>query len=63
MNEMYAVVGIGLCIFVFLAFLLGLGSFYGGQWEAVSQGVAKFILLIVGFAIGAFVLIRVLGRR
>lgn len=63
MDEMYAVVGIGLCIFAFLIILLGLGSFYGGEWELVAQGVTKFILLIVAFSFGAYVLVKVMGKR
>ncbi len=62
MDEMYVIIGIGLCVFAFLAILLGLGEFYGGDWETVAQGVTKFILIIVGFSFAAYVLVR-LGRR
>jgi len=60
---MYALLGIGLCVFAFLLVLLGIGSFYGGAWETVAQGIAKFILIIVGFAYGCYVLVKVLERR
>lgn len=63
MDEMYAVLGIGLCIFVFLVILLGLGSFYGGDWELVAQGVTKFILIITGFSFAVYVLVKLMGRR
>ena len=63
MDEMYAIIGIGISVFAFLIILLGLGSFYGGNWELVAQGVTKFILLIVGFAFGAYVLVKVMGKR
>ena len=63
MNEAYAIIGIGICIMLFLLVLLGIGEFYGGDWNLVAQGVAKFILLIVGFAFGAYVLVKVLERR
>jgi len=62
-NEMYAVIGIGLCIFAFLALLLGIGQAYGGQWQLVAQGVATFIFIIVAFAVGMYVLFSLLGRR
>ena len=63
MDEMFSIISIGVCIFIFLALLLGIGSFYGGEWELVSQGVAKFFLLIVGFAFGAYVLVRWMESR
>jgi len=63
MDEMYAIIGIGLCVFAFLAILLGMGSFYGGDWETVSQGVTKFILIIVGFSFACYVLVNLMGKR
>jgi len=63
MDDLYAIIGIGLCVFAFLIIMLGIGSFYGGDWETVSQGVTKFILLIVGFAFGAYVLVNLMGKR
>ena len=63
MNEMFAILGIGLSVFCFLMLLLGLGEFYGGDWETVAQGVTVFILVIVGFALGAFVLMKVVEKR
>lgn len=63
MNEAYAVIGIGICIMLFLLVLLGIGEFYGGDWNVVAQGVAKFTLLIVGFAFGVYVLWSFLGRK
>ena len=63
MNEMFAIIGIGLCVFAFLLILLGIGSFYGGDWELVAQGVSKFILIVVGFSFAAYVLVRLMGKR
>ncbi len=63
MDDMAAIVSIGVCIFAFLAVLLGIGQFYGGDWQLVAQGVAQFMLLVVAFSFGAFVLIRIMGRR
>ena len=63
MDEMYAVIGIGICVFAFLAILLGMGSFYGGDWETVAQGVTKFILIIVGFSFAVYVLMKLMGKR
>lgn len=63
MDDWIGLISVGVCIFVFLAILLGIGSFYGGDWETVSIGVAKFFLLIVGFAFAAFVLVKWLEGR
>jgi hypothetical protein len=63
MDDMMAVIIIGICVFVFLAAMLGIGEFYGGQWSIVAQGVTKFILLIVAFAFGCFVLVRLVNKR
>ena len=63
MNEMFAVIGIGLCVFAFLLILLGIGSFYGGDWELVAQGVSKFILIVVGFAFASYILVNLMGKR
>jgi len=63
MNELYAILGIGICLFLFLLVLLGLGSFYGGDMEIIASGVTQFILLIVAFAFGAYVLVSLMGRR
>lgn len=63
MDELYAVLSIGVCIFLFLLVILALGSFYGGSWELIAQGVTPFILLIVGFSFGAYVLIKLLESR
>lgn len=63
MDELYALIGIGICIFAFLLVLLGIGSFYGGDWELIAQGISKFILIIVGFAFGSYVLVKVLERK
>lgn len=59
----FAVVAIGLSIFVFLAILLGIGEFYGGDWQTVAQGVTKFILIIVGFAVGSYVVVALMEKR
>lgn len=63
MDEVYALIGIGLCIFCFLAVLLGIGEFYGGDWQLVAQGVTKVILIIVAFAFACFVLVKIMGRK
>lgn len=64
MDDVYALVGIGLCIFAFLLLLLGIGAWLGGDWEAVATGITPFILIITGFAYGCFILWRlVTGRR
>jgi len=63
MDEMAAVVIIGICIFAFLLVLLGIGEFYGGQWSLVAQGVVKFMLLIVGFCFAAYVIVKLTGRK
>lgn len=62
MDDMYVLVSVGLCIFVFLAILLGIGQFYGGQWNIIAQGVVKFILLIVAFAFAALVIVRLMKK-
>lgn len=62
-DEMMSLIVIGLCIFSFLAVLLGIGEFYGGQWQIVAQGITKVILIIVGFAFACYVLVNVMGRR
>lgn len=62
MDEMLTIVIIGLCIFCFLAILLGIGTFYGGDWQLIAQGVTSVILIIVGFAFGCFVLVKLLKR-
>jgi ABC-type transport system involved in multi-copper enzyme maturation permease subunit len=62
-NEMYVVIGIGLCIFAFLALLLAIGEAYGGDWLLISQGVTTFIFIIVGFAVGCFALATLLRRH
>lgn len=62
MNEAFAVLGIGICILLFLLLLLGIGSTAGVAWESISQGVAAFVALILVFCIGAFVLWRVMER-
>jgi len=63
MDESVAVVMIGICVAVFLLILLGIGSFYGGDWETVAQGVTQFILLIVAFAVGSFVIVKLMGGK
>jgi len=63
MNEMYAILGIGICLVLFLLVMLGIGSLAGGDWESVAQGVTPFIMLVLGFAFGAYVLWNLLGRR
>lgn len=62
-NEILALVGIGLCIFIFLAVLLAMGSVYGGNWSTVAQGITPFIVVITIFAYGAYILVKLMGRR
>lgn len=63
MNEMFAVLGIGIALGCFLLVILALGSFAGGDWEAVAQGVTLFFAIIVTFCLGAFGLVKVMERR
>jgi TM2 domain-containing membrane protein YozV len=63
MDDMMAVIIIGICVFAFLGAMLGIGQFYGGEWNIIAQGVAKFILLIVAFSFGCFVLVRLANKR
>jgi hypothetical protein len=63
MDEASAILGIGVCLFAFLAVLLGIGSFYGGDWQLVAQGITQFFLIIVGFSFGAYVLIKIMEKR
>jgi hypothetical protein len=57
------IVFIYIAYFAFLLFLLGFGEVQGGEWQTVAQGVAKFSLLIVGFASAVWVIVGLLGRR
>jgi hypothetical protein len=59
---MAALITIGVLIVGFLLVLIGLGEFYGGNWEIVAQGVTNFILIIVGFAFACFVIIKVIDK-
>ena len=63
MDELVSIVIIGFCIFSFLLVLLGIGEFYGGNWQLIARGVTQFILIIVGFAFGCFVLVKIMERR
>jgi len=63
MDDAYVVIAIVLCVFAFLAVLLGIGQFYGGEWNTVAQGVAEFIMLIMGFCFAAIVIVRLMGRK
>jgi hypothetical protein len=63
MDEAYAVVVIGVCVFLFLLILVGIGDFYGGNWELVAQGITQFILIVVGFAFGSYVLVKIMERK
>lgn len=62
MDELLSLLIIGVCIFIFLLVVLAMGSYLGGQWELIAQGVTQVILLIVGFAYGTYVLIKVMRR-
>lgn len=63
MNEMFAVLGIGIALLCFLLLILGLGSMAGGDWAAIAQGVTLFFGIIVAFCLGAFALVKVMERR
>lgn len=63
MDEMAAVLGIGVCLFAFLLVLLGIGSAAGGDWALIAEGVATFFAIIVMFCFGAFVLVKLMERR
>jgi hypothetical protein len=62
-NNILAVIGILIAIFSFLLVLLGIGQYFGGSWNDVAQGVAKFILVITVFALGVYTLFYLVGRR
>lgn len=62
-NDMLALVVTGLCIFIFLVILLAFGQIYGDPWNAVAQGVAKFILIITVFGYAAYAVFKLAGRR
>lgn len=62
MNEPYALIVIGVCIFGFLLLLIGIGSVYGGSWETVASGVATFTVIITIFSFAAYVLVGQLRR-
>lgn len=63
MNDMFAVLGIGIALAGFLLVILALGSAAGGDWEAIAQGVTLFFAIIVAFCLGAFALVKVVERR
>lgn len=62
-DEGAALLIIGVCIFMFAALLLGIGSVYGGSWEVVAQGVIGFIVVITCFAFGCYVAVQLMERR
>jgi hypothetical protein len=62
LDEVYALIAIGLCIFAFLLVLLGIGEFYGGDLKTIAEGVAKFVMIIVAFAYGCFVVMRLIKK-
>lgn len=57
-DEVFTVVVVGLAVLIFSLILLGLGSWYGGNWEAVAQGIVAFMGIVVAFYIGALALIK-----
>lgn len=63
MDDIYQPLTVGLAAFLFILVLTGIGSFYGGDWQLVAQGVTMFILIIVGFYVGAWVLFQLIGRH
>ena len=62
-EHVLAVIGICVAIFGFLAVMLGVGSYFGGSWIPVTNGVAKYIFVITCFGLGAYVLFYLVGRR
>jgi len=60
---MLKVIVVGICIFAFLAAMLVFGSYYGDPWEAVAQGVAKFIFVLTVAILAFFVIVHLTGRR
>jgi hypothetical protein len=62
-HALLGVVAIGICILAFLAILLAFGEFYGGTWQIVAQGVAKFTIVITVFALAVYVAVYLAGRR
>lgn len=63
MDEAYALIGIGLAFFSLLIIIMGVGTFYGGEWELVAQGLTQFMLLAVAFSFGVYVVVKVMGKR
>ena len=57
------IIFIYMAVFIFLLFLLVFGEVQGGEWQTVAQGVARFSLLIVGFATAVLVIVKLIGRR
>ena len=62
MEEAYALVGVGLSVFAFALILLALGTYAGGNWEAISQGISVFLMIVVGFFFAAYVLKNVMEK-
>lgn len=62
-NTVFAVIGILIAIFSFLLVLLAVGQYFGGSWGPVTQGVAKYILILTVFGLAAFALFHIAGRR
>ena len=62
MDDIYQPLTVGLAALLFILVLTGIGEFYGGDWQTVAQGVTMFILIIVGFYVGAWTLMQLIGR-
>ena len=62
MDELYALFTAGLSIFIFALILLGLGSYAGGNWEAISQGITVFLFIVIGFFYAAYILVNVMRK-
>lgn len=62
MDEVYSIFSVFLVTFLFAIFLLGIGAWAGGDWEAVSQGFCLFIFVILGFYVGATVLFKLVWK-
>ena len=62
-DTVISVIGILVAIFSFLLVLLAVGQYFGGDWSSVTQGVAKFILIITVFGLACFALFQLVGRH
>lgn len=62
MDDIFQPLAVGLVALLFILVLNGIGSFYGGDWVTVAQGVTGFILIVVGVFVAAWVLMQITRR-